>query len=174
MQSSNSIFIVQPAPGNRLAAVAKCEATLEAIPQTGSCIPLLRASLTTYSDPETPKCSTLGGPRDRQSILADTPTSPHEFSLAWERLCAFEIDGQAYCPAPSVLWKVWSSIFSTCTIHGWSLDQPLNVVFLARAVADDEIPPPILYAVIDRVRAIDGVADQDCTQAPPSPEALCN
>ncbi|KAI4118303.1 MAG: hypothetical protein LQ345_001608 [Seirophora villosa] len=71
------------------------------------------------------------------------------------------MDGQAYFPAPSVLWKVWSSIFSACTIHGWSLDQPLNVVFLARAVADDEIPPPILYAVIDRVRAIDGVAEQD-------------
>ncbi|KAL8985475.1 MAG: hypothetical protein Q9177_004427, partial [Variospora cf. flavescens] len=119
------------------------------------------ASLPTYSDPEKSKSSISSGARDKQSSLADTPISPHEFSLAWTELCAFELDGQAYCPAPSVLWKVWISIASACTTNAWSLDQPLNTVLLAEVVADDEIPSPILYAVIDRLRANHGLAEQD-------------
>lgn len=113
------------------------------------------------------------GARDKQSSLADTPISPHEFGLAWTELCAFELDGQAYCPAPSVLWKVWISIASACTTNAWSLDQPLNTVLLAEVVADDEIPSPILYAVIDRLRANHSLAEQDRMQEPPSPEAIC-
>ncbi|KAL8655614.1 MAG: hypothetical protein Q9210_000779 [Variospora velana] len=122
---------------------------------------MLRASLPTYSDPEKSKSSMSSGARDKQSSLADTPISPHEFSLAWRELCAFELDGQAYCPAPSVLWKVWISIASACTTNAWSLDQPLNTVLLAEVVADDEIPSPILYAVIDRLRANHRLAEQE-------------
>lgn len=156
---SNSVFVVQPSATEGLTALATCEATLEAIPQSMSCIPLLEAALPLYSESEPAKGLHSGETRSKQSVLTDIPISSHEFNQAWTSLCAFEVEGQAYRPAPRMLWMVWKSLLSACTIKGCSLDQPLNLESLARTVEDDEIPIPLLDAVMNRVSTDEGVME---------------
>lgn len=156
---SNSVFVVQSSALEGLTAVATCEATLEAIPQSPSCIPLLEAVLPLYPEPESTKRGDLYETRSKQSVLTDTPVSSHEFNQAWTSLCAFEVEGQAYRPTPHMLWKAWKSLLSASTIEGCSLDQPLNFEYLASTVEDDEMPIPLLHAVINRVSTNEGVIE---------------
>lgn len=165
MHSSNSIFVVQPSKDESLIAIAKCEATLEAISQATSCIPSLKAALPVYSDLQDAQIPASGEHSSKQALLADTPVSSREYNQAWEELCAFELEGHAWRPTPSLLWRVWRSIVSACTIKGWPLDQPLDVLRLARTVQDDDIPRPILDAVVDRVRADESVSEPGCKSA---------
>ncbi|KAL8759252.1 MAG: hypothetical protein Q9184_003692 [Pyrenodesmia sp. 2 TL-2023] len=158
-QRSNSVFVVQPSATEGLTAVATCEATLEAIPQSLSCNPLLEAALPLYPESEPVKRPGSDEARSKQSVFTDIPISSQEFNQTWTSLCAFEVEGQAYRPAPGMLWMVWKSLLSACTIKGCSLDQPLNLDFLAGAVEDDEIPIPLLDAVMNRVSTDEGVIE---------------
>ncbi len=156
---SNSVFVVQSSVLEGLTAVATCEATLEAIPQSLSCKPLLEAALPLYPEPESTKSGGLDETRSKQSVLTDIPVSSHEFDQAWTSLCAFEVEGQAYRPAPHMLWKAWISLLSASTIEGCLLDQPLNFEFLTRTLEDDEIPIPLLHAIMNRVSTVEGVIE---------------
>lgn len=136
-----------------LTAVSKCEATLEAIPQSPPCIALLRAIIPLYSGEEQASDHTSSGLQSKQSILVDTPISSQEFNRAWINLCAFELDGQAWLPTSSLLWKTWRSIVLASTIKGIPLDQVLDLQSIARTAAvEDEIPIPVFDAVIERLQ----------------------
>ncbi|KAL8931034.1 MAG: hypothetical protein Q9208_000136 [Pyrenodesmia sp. 3 TL-2023] len=121
-----------------------------------------KAALPLYSEPESAKGPCSGETQSKQSVFTDIPISSQEFNQAWTSLCAFEIKGQAYRPTPHILWLVWKSLLSACIIKGCSLDQPLNLESLAKTVEDDEIPIPLLDAVMNRVSIDEGVIDPKC------------
>ncbi|KAL8934344.1 MAG: hypothetical protein Q9211_005278 [Gyalolechia sp. 1 TL-2023] len=149
---SNSVFVLQPAKDGSLTAVSKCEATLEAIPQSPPCISLLKAALPVHSDEEQPIGPTSSKSQSKQSVLVDTPVSSQEFNRAWVDLCAFELEGRAWIPTSSLLWKVWRSIISASTIKGLPLDKALDVQSLASMVEGDEIHIPAFNAIIERLQ----------------------
>ena len=162
VHSSNSVFLLQPSCltttakekslSNGITAVAKCEATLEAIPLTISCTEQLKALLPVLSTldvddipPQTPK-------RGRLATFDDFPFSPVQFERAWKDICALEVEGQAFRPSPEVLWKVWRSIVSAYIMEGQSLDQDLDVSSIARTVEEDDVPLFAMRVVVERLR----------------------
>lgn len=153
VHSSNSVYVLQPTKDGSLTAVSKCEATLEAIPQSPPCRALLRTALPLCSGEEQVKSHSPSESQSKESILVDTPISHQEFDRAWVDLCAFELEGQACLPTPGLLWKVWKSIISASTIKGLSLDKVWDFQTVASMVAiDDEIPSPVFNAVIKRLQ----------------------
>lgn len=170
VNSSNSVFLLQPstiatATGEAsstegLTAVAKCEATLEVIPQTIACYPLLKRVLPVFSDLDGKDVPSSIDIKSRQAIFEDIPVSSREFDRAWNDLCAVEDEGRAYRPSPAVQWKAWASIVSACTLKGLSLDRELDVVSLARTVEEDDVPAFVLDAVMERLRSDAGVPQQ--------------
>ncbi|KAL8857454.1 MAG: hypothetical protein Q9178_005948 [Gyalolechia marmorata] len=97
--------------------------------------------------------SALTDARGRRAILEDFPVSLREFDQAWNDICALEVDGRAFRPSSAVLWKVWRSVIAACTLNGLSLDQALDFSSLAPLVEEDDVPPFILKAVVERLRA---------------------
>ncbi|KAL8692596.1 MAG: hypothetical protein Q9218_002412 [Villophora microphyllina] len=135
-----------------LTAIAKCEATLEAIPHSPACVLLLREVLPVFAESDSAKICDLAGIQTKQSLLNDLPMSPQEFNQAWTDLCAFELEDQAWRPSSSMLWKIWKSTTSACALKGLSLDQSLDTQSLARTVEEDDIPPPVFHAVIRKLQ----------------------
>ncbi|KAL9585469.1 MAG: hypothetical protein Q9212_001502 [Teloschistes hypoglaucus] len=162
VHSSNSVFIIQPScitsqnhgldHSDGLTAIAKCEATLEAIPYSPACGPLLKGALPVFTDLESAQKLKPAAVQNKQSILNDMPMSSQQFNQAWTNLCAFEVGDQAWCPSPSMLWKVWTSITSACTLKGLSLHQSLDTQALARTMEEDDIPPPLFHAVMSKLQ----------------------
>ncbi|KAL8664920.1 MAG: hypothetical protein Q9202_002629 [Teloschistes flavicans] len=162
VHSSNSVFIIQPSCiarkdprldySNGITAIAKCESTLEVIPHSPACLPLLREALPVFVDLESAQKRELAAIQTKQSILNDMPMSSLQYNQAWTDLCAFELENQAWCPSPSILWKVWKSITSACSLKGLSLDRSLDMHALAGTIEEDDIPLPLFHAVISKLQ----------------------
>lgn len=166
VHSSNSVFIIQPSCitsqnhgldySDSLTAIAKCEATLEAIPYSPACGPLLKGALPVFTDLESAQKLKPAAVQSKRSILNDMPMSLQQCNQAWTDLCAFEVGDQAWRPSPFMLWKVWTSITSACTLRGLSLDQSLDTQALARASEEDDIPAPLFHAVMSNIQVEGG------------------
>ena len=152
VHSSNSVFVLHPSQDGELTVVAKCEATLEAIPQTPPCLTLLQTRLSVFSGQAQREVHPNSQAQSKQSVLADTPVSTEQFNRAWVDLCAFEMEGQSWRPSSNMLWKTWKSIASASTIKGLPLNQASNFQTLATMVEDDEIPVPLFNAVVERLQ----------------------
>lgn len=145
-----------------MTTVAKCEATLEAIPQSIpqsiQCTHQLKAALPVLSSLEVDIIPPRTQPRGKLAIFDDFPFSFREFEQAWKDICALEVEGQAFRPSSEVLWKVWRSIVSGCILKGFSLDQDIDVSSLARTIEEDDVPPSVTRSVVERLRVNNGVA----------------
>ena len=172
VHSSNSVILLQPScvatdtkelsSSEGLTSIAECEATLEAIPQLAPCIHQLKAALPVLTSLESENMSALTDARGRRAILEDFPVSLREFDQAWNDICALEVDGRAFRPSSAVLWKVWRSVIAACTLKGLSLEQALDFSSLAPMVEEDDVPPFILKAVVERLRAEGEVPFREC------------
>ncbi|KAI4239237.1 MAG: hypothetical protein LQ349_000547 [Xanthoria aureola] len=168
VHSSNSVFLLQPSciasdadqasASHGITTVAKCEATLEAIPQSIQCTHQLKAAIPVLSNLEVDTIPPSTLPRGKLAIFDDCPFSVREFEQAWKDICALEVDGQAFRPSSEVLWKVWRSIVSGCILKGFSLDQDIDVSSLARTIEEDDVPPFVMRPVVERLRVNNGVA----------------
>ncbi|KAL8814475.1 MAG: hypothetical protein Q9223_006304 [Gallowayella weberi] len=167
VHSSNSVFLLQPSfvatttdqtPWSEgLTAIAKCEATLEAIPQATACTPLLKTILPVFSSQHGADMPISIEARGRQAIFQDLPVSSREFDQSWKDLCAFETEGRAFRPSAAVCWIAWRSIVDACTLKGLSFNRELDVISLARTVGEDDVPEFVVAAIIDRLRSDEGV-----------------
>ncbi|KAL8769464.1 MAG: hypothetical protein Q9209_004525 [Squamulea sp. 1 TL-2023] len=135
-----------------MTAIAKCEATLEAIPQPTPCIQQLEAAIPVLTSLEGDNISAVTEVRSKQAIFEDFPASSREFDEAWRHICALEMEGRAFRPSSQVLWKVWGSLIAACTLKGFSLDQDLDVSSVARPVEEDDVPLSVLQTVIERLQ----------------------
>ncbi|KAL8707583.1 MAG: hypothetical protein Q9220_007424 [cf. Caloplaca sp. 1 TL-2023] len=166
VHSSNSIFILQPSTSksdsqaspesHAVTAISRCDATLEAIPYSPSTLQLLKEGLPILNASEEDNLLTSHQKRSRQSISNDIPVSIQEFEQAWNDLCAVEIEGVAWLPSPSLLWKTWKSIIAACSLESWALDAGVNIELLRHAVEEDDIPTPVFNAVISRLQVNQG------------------
>ncbi|KAL8758393.1 MAG: hypothetical protein Q9199_001527 [Rusavskia elegans] len=178
VHSSNSVFLLQPSclasnskkasSSHGMTTVAKCEATLEAIPQSIQCTHQLKAALPVLSSLEVDIIPPRTQPRGKLAIFDDFPFSFREFEQAWKDICAQEVEGQAFRPSSEVLWKVWRSIVSGCILKGFSLDQDIDVSSLARTIEEDNVPPSVLRSVVERLRVNNGVALHEYVKMDPA------
>ncbi|KAL8912543.1 MAG: hypothetical protein Q9171_002484 [Xanthocarpia ochracea] len=112
--------------------------------------------------------SALKDARGRRATFEDFPVSLQEFDQAWNDICALEVNGRAFRPSSAVLWKVWRSVIAACTLKGLSLDQALDFSSLASTVEEEDVPPFILKAVVERLRAEGEVPFRECLSLDPA------
>ncbi|KAL9000091.1 MAG: hypothetical protein Q9169_001166 [Polycauliona sp. 2 TL-2023] len=105
--------------------------------------------------------------RDKLAIFEDLPFSHQEFERAWKDLCALEVEGQAFRPSSEVLWKVWKSIFSASILKGFSIDHDFDVKSFTRTVEEDDIPPSLIVAVIERLQVKEGATSHEYVRMDP-------
>lgn len=170
VQSSNSIFILQPSesilgddhiPTPSLLAIAQCTATLELIPSdTAASIAmasrLLKKSLPLYKGIDTElglgvDTTFSSMYEDKNAILQNAPFSTVEFDKAWKQSCAFEVLGRAFLPTASALAFVWKSILSAATIRGIDIEKNFDLESLADMVGTDGYPRALFIAVVMRL-----------------------
>ncbi|MCJ1465876.1 hypothetical protein MMC07_004495 [Pseudocyphellaria aurata] len=169
VQSSNSVYLVQPRKSFRqnepqlaetaVEAVARCASTLELIPASTVGVSL-RQILPMYNSPlgepiaevETVEGSGVNGVLSKQEALENVPLSPRQFNEAWAEICAFELDGQAWIPSAKSLRGVWSSIIAAATSKSVNLGGKFLIPDIADVVEEDGFPRALFDAVIERNR----------------------
>lgn len=164
------MFILKPSESSRgdsaihspsLSAIAQCTATLELIPSetaasSAMVSQILKKSLPSYKGTDTDmglgtNTTFSREYKDKNALLQDTPLSPEEFDKTWKQLCAFEILGRAWLPAPSALAMVWKSILSAAIARGVNLEKRFELKSLAEMVGDDGFPWALFMAVVMRL-----------------------
>ena len=175
VQSSNSIFILQPSEcsfeadaviNQGLSAIAQCTATLELIPAQASAIIYLKHALSVYSEPESGTQSSIASAavenRSKQSILADAPFSLGELDGACEELCIFEVDSTAWLPTATMLVSLWKSIMSAATLRSVDLGKPFSVATLNAIVEEDGHSSALFDVLMSRLGSNHGDSVEDC------------
>ena len=165
VQSSNSVFVVQSAestprtndvlPSSSLSAIAQCAVTLELNPTSPSPVEFLKQSVPTYAGPESIPAISSVDKTDRATLLANAPFSSREFDEAWKGLCYFELHGQAWQPASSLLANVWKSALSAATLRGVELSGTFATDPLQGIVEEDGHPGVLFQAVVGLLRLED-------------------
>lgn len=169
VHSSNTVFIVQPSecrfpeensiPTASLAAIAKCGATLELLPTLPSSIAYFRQILPIYKGSEaspengitSQKAPISSDKRSKNAIMDDAPLSLWEFEKAWNDLCAFEREGQAWLPSAQSLASIWKSIIAAATVRGLGFDDSFEMTSIVEIVEEDDHPAALLSAVLARI-----------------------
>ena len=169
MQSSNSVFILQPSESQedgdagpisvlKLSAVAECATSLEVIPSLPLSIELLKGRLALYTGPgaleaTSPGLMDVDGAHQNKKgdIYRDTTVSTGEFDTAWKTLCAFEAHERSWRPTVLPLLAIWKSMMSAATLRSIKLEDSFPVAALTTVVEEDGHPLALLNAVVDRL-----------------------
>lgn len=163
VQSSNSVFVLQPSEGSlgseddaipsiALSAIAKCAATLELVPISPSAIGTLERLLPVYTGPESILALGSSDMKGKETTPNDVPFSRGEFDKAWKELCAFDIEGRTWVPTASILTSVWKSVISAATLRSLNLGDGFSMNTLEGVVdEEDGYPSALVHAVIDRL-----------------------
>lgn len=165
VQSSNSIFVLQPTqtqmtlpesscPVTSISAIAKCSDTLELLTATSSASNVLRQALPVY-DVDAPNAAGRKTHKNKKELLENTPYSEGEFETSWLEMCAFEYDEQAWRPTAKLLADTWKSIVSAAIIRSLSLDDMFPIISLASSVEDEGLPRSLAQSLIARLSTSD-------------------
>ena len=162
MQSSNSVFVLQPSQSNRdddddirhgvsMSAIAKCGVILELVPSAPSMVDFLKHLLPIYTGHEDIPSLGPSALISKDALLEDAPCSSGEFDNAWSDLCAFELDGHARLPTASALVNIWTSIISNALVRDVGLADGFPIDALSGVVEEDGHPNSLFQAVILRL-----------------------
>ena len=172
VHSSNSIFLLHPSQSileskeesiasEAVSAIAQPTATLELIPSSLHGESILKQVLPIYSGhrvesegnyssaPVLPSCEKIS----KYAVLDHVPLSSGEFEALWIRLCAFEIEGQAWLPTATILAAVWNAIMSAATANCLGLEQSFRLQVVTDAVQEDGYAIPLVEAIVRRIRS---------------------
>lgn len=180
VQSSNSVFILQPSmndllpddpstPNANVAAIAQCTSTLELVPPVIMGLAALRQTLPIYNLADHQNQNRLATHSNetekfgRHKAFQNTPTSQREFDDAWLEVCAFELDRQAWIPSANSLKDIWASITAAAAVKDIDLTERFRVVDLIDIVEEDGFPNALFNAVIRRVSIANGSLINGCT-----------
>ena len=170
VQSSNSVYLLQSPqdslPSNEsstpqltIRAIAQCATTLELITASPTGVAFLRQILPVFKSPRADLKSgneLVGESHKKETsskkeVFVNTPLSPREFNKAWQIVCAFELEGQAWQPSTNLLKGLWKSLMSAAGAEGVNLANKFHVPALEGMVEEDGFPNALLNAVIERV-----------------------
>ena len=181
VQSSNSVLVVQPSgnsppsitdsvPSSSISAIAQCPITLELCLTSNSAAAYLKQSIPLHSESESKLALKSSEATSKYALLDNAPFSSGEFDKAWEELCCFELEGQAWLPIASVIVDLWRSVMSAATVRSVAIENAFSISALEGSVEEDGHPVAFFRAVIDRLSSeendlMDGC---ECTLAPPS------
>ena len=88
--------------------------------------------------------------------------SAKEFDEGWNKLCAFELDGQAWIPTAGVLLGTWKSFFAIATLEGLNLQTAFHISSIAKKAEEDGYPEPLFLAMINMLKVNDVDAMDGC------------
>lgn len=180
VQSSNSVFILQPSgndllpddsstPDANIAAIAQCTSTLELVPPSITSLAALRQTLPIYNLADHQNQNGLAGPSNesekfgRHRAFQHTPTSQREFDDAWLEVCAFEHDRQAWIPSADSLKGIWASITAAAAMKDIDLTKRFRIIDLTDIIEEDDFPNALFKAVIRRISIANGSLLSGCT-----------
>ena len=169
VQSSNSVFVVQPNEGPKpldsdetpvtsLRAIAKCPNMLELVATKPAAVDFLKQHLPLYLVEyiaSTKDSETVGpsGKRNKVEVLGDAPFSSGEFEEAWTQVCAFENGQAAWIPPSALLLKGWEIILTAATIKGLELHDTFPTAAITNLADEDGFPLELIEAILARVSA---------------------
>ena len=172
VHSSNSIFLLKPLQiieesedgsvlSDTISAIAQPTATLELNPSSLHNESILRQVLPVYNENQAKSegkhgsatASPSAEKTSKHVILDHLPVSCGEFDTSWTRLCAFEIEGQAWLPTATLLAAVWRSIISAATANTLRLENSFSVQVIIDMVQEDGYAIPLIEAIVRRLRA---------------------
>ena len=167
VNSSNTIYILQPSQiessngetsisEDAISAIAQPTAILELIPSSSNGESILRQILPVYDAENELGPSSVTPAADRitkDTILDNVPLSFTEFEVSWIQLCAFEHEGSAWLPVPSLLCQVWKSIMSAATASSVDLSHIFPTEDIERLVTEDGYPVRLTRAILRRVQS---------------------
>lgn len=180
VQSSNSVFILQPSGNDLLpddsstrdaniAAIAQCTSTLELVPPSFTSLAALRQTLPIYNMADHQNQNGLAAHSNesekfgRHKAFQNTPTSQREFDDAWLEVCAFELDRQAWIPSADSLKGIWASVMAAATVKDIDLTKRFRFIDLTDTIEEDGFPDALFKAVIRRVSIANGSLISGCT-----------
>ena len=83
----------------------------------------------------------------------NVPLSSGELEAAWNKLCAFELDGQAWSPTATLLAAAWKSMISAATANSLDLKQSFEIQVLSDLVREEGHPVPLIEAIVRKLRS---------------------
>lgn len=174
VQSSNSIFLVQPSGISNagadtictppsLSIVSQSKATLELSQVSANPVPYLEKLLPLYNGPhEDEDASPLTAPpgiimnrRSKRSVFEDIPASDDEVEKGWRDMCAFENNGQALRPSVVYLVELWQAIMSVATAQGIDMTERFQFSDLWEMLEVDGWPESLIDAVLQILSKVD-------------------
>ena len=159
VQTSNSLFVVQPAVGHNgeedaisssgIKAIASCSVTLELSKSAESALPYLRNLLPVYSSRDLDASAAVKG--TFINVCSNVPLSGGEVKEAWTALCAFEEQDAAFRPSASVLLELWKAIVVATVAEDFELASSFLIEDLWISMREEEYPRGMLDAVFRRI-----------------------
>lgn len=154
MQTSNSVFVTQPAsdahgndvPTPTTCAIAACTATLELHSADTSAVAYLEGALPVY-DIVGGEVDATHNAQSKSAVFADIPLSNGQCEQGWTEIVAFEQSGSSYRPSVNTLKQVWSSLNAAALAEGIKLDSQFLGSDLAERVQEEGFPPPLALAI---------------------------
>ena len=176
VQTSNSLFVVQPVPETirqddlipnlAIQAIATCSVTLELSKSTESAAPYLRKALPSYDSRDLN--ATKAVKTSFKEICGNVPLSNDEVLNAWVDLCAFEEQGASFRPSAGLLLELWKAIMTAATADTIDLTSAFLTEDLWIAVREEEYPRGLYDALLRRVEdgeSMDVDTDAACKRA---------
>lgn len=158
VQTSNSLFVTQPAletrasqiPSPETRAIASCTATLELHPANGSAVPLLEELLPIY-DIIGGEVDVVGNRKSKIVLFSDVPFSDGQCEKAWAELMAFELAGNSYRPSSNTLLQVWNSINAAALAEAIKLDSQFLTDDITKLVGEEGYATSLSAAILRRL-----------------------
>ena len=162
MQSSNLLYILQPTTEqpsaenessvtlSGMTAIGQCKALFELTPTPTAPISFLKQSILGFGTERIGPNSNqaINDRKSKSQLLLDAPFSNGEFNSAWIKLCAFELEQQAWRPSATVLLSLWQSFTNAVAVKGIELTQPFDLLDVASMVDEEGFPKPLLQAML--------------------------
>jgi hypothetical protein len=159
VQTSNSLFVVQPAssqcgdedavPPLGIKVISTCGATLELSKSKESALPYLRKGLPVYTSRDLNAAAAVKQTFD--DVCRNVPMSDGEVQIGWTALCAFEEQGASFRPSAAILLELWTAIKTAAIADDINITSAFLIEDLWITIRDEDFPRGLFDAFLRRI-----------------------